>query len=298
MKNAPALGTTLEAAVLAVLSASSLAQPVTVLPSRADPRVASVVYAANAVVRVPVQRGMVTLIVLPDDEAISAPPATGKGADCARETDTWCIAALARDVFVKPKSGATTNNMVIVTNRRRHAFELVVQPEAKPAHALMRLDVTLPPPPASPKLAAAAPPGPAPLSGPELVANRLRAEPVVRNAEYTVAVGNQSEDIVPALVFDNGTHTYLTFPGNRPMPTVFETRADGAEEMVNVRIDSDMLVADRVARRLVLRLGNSVVAVINEAFDADGVPPNKGTLVPGVQRTLRADAAGPVGATR
>jgi len=46
-------------------------------------------------------------------------------------------------------------------------------------------------------------------------------------------------------------------------------------------------VADRVARRFVLRLGGSVIAIINEAFDLDGVPPVDGTTVPGVARVLR-----------
>lgn len=285
-------------AVLAALSLvlPVLAQPVpllrsdaaAVLPSKPDPRIARVTYAANTVVRVPVQRGMVTLITLPDDEAIVTPPATGKGADCSRETDTWCVNALARDVFVKPKSGATTNNVVIVTNRRRHTFELVVQPDGAPGRALMRLDVGLPPPPAL--VMQVAPTGPAPMTPAERLANRLQVDPVVRNAEYSVAVGDGSDDIVPAMVFDDGTHTYLQFPANRPLPTVFETRADGTEELVNVRMDGDRLVADRVARRLVLRLGREVVSVLNDAFDADGVAPNQGTLVPGVQRVLKADS--------
>jgi len=45
-----------------------------------------------------------------------------------------------------------------------------------------------------------------------------------------------------------------------------------------------------VARRFVLRLGNSVIAIINEDFDIDGVPPANGTTVPGVARVLRAAA--------
>ena len=92
------------------------------------------------------------------------------------------------------------------------------------------------------------------------------------------------------MVFDDGTQTYFSFPNNRPVPTVFQTAPDQSEEMVNVRMEGDKLIADRVARRFVLRLGNSVIAIINEDFDIDGVPPANGTTVPGVARVLRAAA--------
>ena len=96
-------------------------------------------------------------------------------------------------------------------------------------------------------------------------------------------------DIVPVMVFDDGTQTYFSFPNNRPLPAIFQTAPDGSEEMVNARMDGDdLLVADRVARRFVLRLGESVIAIINEAFDLDGVPPALGTTVPGVARVVRA----------
>jgi type IV secretion system protein VirB9 len=43
-----------------------------------------------------------------------------------------------------------------------------------------------------------------------------------------------------------------------------------------------------------LRAGNAVVGIWNEAFDPDGLPPTGGTTVPGVERTTieRASARG------
>jgi type IV secretion system protein VirB9 len=125
----------------------------------------------------------------------------------------------------------------------------------------------------------------------ELIANRMSLEPKVRNAAYSVAVGDDSEEIVPTTVFDDGTQTYFRFPNNRPLPTMFETGGDGQELTVNARMRDDFLVADHVAKRFVLRLGRSVVAVINDHFDLDGKPPVNGTTVPGVSRVLRAGAS-------
>jgi type IV secretion system protein VirB9 len=108
------------------------------------------------------------------------------------------------------------------------------------------------------------------------------------NTQYAVAEGEHSQDIVPTLVFDDGRFTYLKFPGNREVPAVFHVLGDGSETLVNARMEDDLLVVDRVSRRLMLRAGSAVVGVWNEAFDLDGRPPTAGTTVPGVQRVLRA----------
>ena len=272
------------------MSGRTLAEPA----RGADPRIRTVVYSPDNVVTVPVRRGMVTQIVLADDETVTSQPAMGKGADCARETDTWCVVASGQDVFIKPKTGATTNNMVLVSTRgRRYAFEFKVLPEQAVSNPVMRVSMVMPPkpvPPAPPVAQAPIDLGPPPLTAKELVANRMRSLPVVRNQEYSVAVGEHSDDIVPVMVFDDGTKTYFSFPNNRPLPTLFESLADRTEEMVNAHMEGDQLVADRVARRFLLRLGNSVVAIINESFDIDGVAPVEGTTVPGVKRSLRAAA--------
>jgi type IV secretion system protein VirB9 len=59
-------------------------------------------------------------------------------------------------------------------------------------------------------------------------------------------------------------------------------------------MEDDLLVIDRVSRRLMLRAGTAVVGVWNEAFDLDSTAPlassGDGTTVPGVQRTLKVDA--------
>jgi type IV secretion system protein VirB9 len=156
----------------------------------------------------------------------------------------------------------------------------------------MRVSVVPPPPPPlppPPPAVALAPIdlGPPPLTAKELVANRMRTVAAVRNKDYSVAVGEFSSDIVPTMVFDDGTKTYFSFPNNRPLPAIFETVADQSEEMVNVHVDGDQLVVDRVSRRFVLRLGNSVASIVNEAFDIDGVAPVDGTTVPGVRRAMR-----------
>ena len=271
-----------------------------------DPRLREVQYDARAVVTVPVKRGVVTHVVLGPDESITDVGA-GLGGDCAKAEAVWCIAAQpgGRNLFVKPKSGAgAANNLAVVTDRRTHSFRFVVLPDGDPRPSVYRLVVRPPaspvarPLPAMPVASAAALllAQPLPFSAPSppgaTVAERLASAPRPVNSAYSIAEGKASEDIVPTLVFDDGRFTYFRFPGNREVPAVFHVLGDGSESLVNTRMEGELLVVDRVSRRLMLRAGSAVVGVWNDAFDLDGLPPQDGTTVPGVERLVKRDVAG------
>ena len=258
-------------------------------------------YDPRAVVTVPVKRGVVTLVVLDADESITE-VAAGLGGDCTKPDAAWCVAAQpgGRNLFVKAKSTAgAPNNLAVVTDRRTHSFRFVVLADNDSKAPVYRLVVKAPAPPvpSAGRLAlrdtarlVALPAVPPPPSPQEVIAERLQAKPQVMNSHYSIAEGKGSEDIVPTLVFDDGRFTYIRFPGNREVPAVFHVLGDGSETLVNARMEEDLLVVDRVSRRLMLRSGSAVVGVWNEAFDLDGVPPDGGTTVPGVQRVLKAEA--------
>ena len=284
---------------LALLLALCAAQASHAAP---DPRLRDIFYDPQAVVTVPVQRGVLTLIALDADEAITEVGA-GLGSDCSKPDAAWCITAQpgGRHVFVKPKSSAQApNTLAVITDRRVHTFRLVLVEDAARQSPVYRLTVRAPLPMATPRLepAAASPTlnGARTLASPllpaadpaTLLAERLQAKPLVRNSAYSIAEGAQSQDILPSLVFDDGRFTYLRFAGNREVPAVFQVLGDGSETLVNARMEDDLLVVDRVARRLTLRAGQAVVAVWNDAFDLDGAPPTGGMTVRGVIRRLQS----------
>jgi type IV secretion system protein VirB9 len=260
-----------------------------------DPRLREVVYDPQVVVTVPVRRGVVTHVVLDPSESITD-VAAGQGGDCTKPDAAWCVAAQSggRHLFVKPKSAAkTANNVAVVTDRRTHAFRFVVLPDADRAPGTFRLVVKAPAPMLDTRdLLMQSIDVPQPTAQ-QLVAGRLQAKPQVVNAQYSIAEGESSQDIVPTLIFDDGRFTYLRFPGNREVPAVFQVLGDGSEVLVNARMEDDLLVVDRISRRLVLRAGSAVVSVWNDAFDLEGVVPADGTTVPGVRRALRQEAVVP-----
>jgi len=284
---------------LAAFACTALCGIATAAPDAADPRLREVVYDPRAVVTVPVKRGVVTLVVLDPDESITE-VAAGLGGDCTKADAAWCVAAQpgGRNLFVKAKSSASAaNNLAVVTDRRTHTFRFVVLADGDPKQPVYRLVVKAPPRPAHPRLAmredvplVALPAVPPPPPPHQVVAERLQAKPQVMNTQYSIGEGTGSQDIVPTLVYDDGRFTYLRFPGNREVPAVFHVLGDGSETLVNARMEDDLLVVDRVSRKLMLRAGSAVVGLWNEAFDLDGRPPGDGTTVPGVQRVLKADA--------
>lgn len=286
--------------IISALSFSLFAQT-NPMAKPADPRLREVVYDPLAVVTVPVKRGMVTLVVFDQDEVITE-VAVGQGGDCSKADAVWCVAAQpgGRHLYVKAKSGADApNNLAVVTDRRSHALRFVVLPDNDRQHPVYRLSVKAPvlSKPAS-RMAlldiealAALPAVPPPPSPQQVVAERLQAKPTVMNTRYSLAEGAVSQDIVPTLVYDDGRFTYLRFPGNREIPAVFHVLGDGSETLVNARMEDDLLIVDRVSRRLMLRAGSSVVGIWNEAFDLEGTPAVGATTVPGVQRVLKAGAS-------
>jgi len=128
-----------------------------------------------------------------------------------------------------------------------------------------------------------------PVTDAQLVAERLQAgaEALPVNANYSIALGRGSEALRPAMVFDDGRFTFLRWPGNREIPAVFEIRDDGSELLANTRMQGDLLVVDRIARGLMLRLGAAVASIRNESFEPEGLAPVGGSTAPGVERTMK-----------
>jgi len=291
---------TFAAAWLVVASLGGLTARQAAAQDAPDPRLKEVWYDPQSVVTVFVKRGVVTDIVLDANEAITD-VASGLGADCGKPDSSWCVAAQpgGRHLFVKPKSTAgAANNIAVVTDKRTHSFRFVVLADRDARQPVYRLSVKaatpapITPPTSSVPVAALVVAEPSPPSPAELIRERLTAAPQPVNSSYSIAEGKGSEDIVPTLVFDDGRFTYLRFPNNREVPAIFHVLPDGSETVVNARMEGDLLVTDRVSRRLMLRAGSAVVGVWNDAFDLDGVPPNNGTTVSGVDRALKNAPAG------
>jgi type IV secretion system protein VirB9 len=241
-----------------------------------DSRVRQVPYRQDEVVRINAQRGFATHIALnPHERILVVAPG---------DRDGWQVVANKgdHDVYLKPQLAAHDSNLEIRTDRRSYSFDLVVLPlKARFGNdkEMYRVTFTYPDEMQAKTQADAEQ---------AVVQARLAQPPVLRNARYSMQVMPQSDDIAPSAAWDDGRFTYIRIPNNRRIPAIFRVAEDDTESVVDRHMVGDLVVVHEVAKRFVLRLGDEVVGLWNDAYDMDGVPPKDGTTVSGVKRVLRS----------
>ncbi|MET3666094.1 TrbG/VirB9 family P-type conjugative transfer protein [Caulobacter sp. 1776] len=213
-------------------------------PGVVDPRIRTVAYDPDQVVRLTGYFGIQTMLEFAPDERIenvSIGDAMG-----------WQVTPnkKANLLFLKPLDRTAATNMTVVTDRRRYVFELVVAaPKAstKDLAYVVRFLVATP----APVIVAASPPPP--------------TAPVARNSAYST---KGDATIQPTKVFDDGAATYFAWPQQADLPAVFVVGADGVEGLANAVVRDGYLVVDQLAPRFVLRSGKSSLTITNAAFSA------------------------------
>jgi type IV secretion system protein VirB9 len=105
-------------------------------------------------------------------------------------------------------------------------------------------------------------------------------EPVRKNIAYTYLGAREA---LPALVFDDGNFTYFRWPQAAETPAIFLLNNDGAESLVNYTVRNGYFIVEQVARRFVLRNGQAVTTLINDAWappasEPDAPKPHQGGL--------------------
>jgi len=259
--------------------------------SRYDGRIQYVNYNPDDVVILRALPGLASRVVFAADEEV-LDVASGF-------TQGWEFNNRANILYIKPRSIAIKNNdggasvmapeagkwntnLMVKTNRRMYDFDLRLLSgggnSGAPPHRNVAYRVEFRYPAAQAKAATAS-----------KTQAKLNEKPAPVNWAYSMQIGDASENIAPTMAYDDGRFTYLKFPNNRDFPAVFTVAADKSESLVNTHVDKDVLVVQRVSKELVLRLGNAVVGIYNEHYDADGVPPLTGTTVPGVKRNILGD---------
>ena len=266
-------------------------------PSPRDPRIGIVDYAPDDVYTVNVARGVLTRIVLGQGEQILE-SGTGFLANC-EPTVEWCIKAEKgqNQIWVKPYSSATFNNLELQTSRGDYSFRFVVVKGAETAkdvfyRVFFRHPVALEPGRFSLPLVAKEPDRiePSPLALQETKPSEYLTPPV-RNYDYARKNLPAAQDLVPTVIFDDGRFTYMRFEKAQEVPTVFAVGLDDVETRVAThserlagdperpedKVERDYLVVQRIARKFVLRLGALVIEVINNKFDPKGIETFNGT---------------------
>ena len=134
-------------------------------------------------------------------------------------------------LFVKLMQLGASTNMTLVTNAREYSFELVPLPIATPTMPYSIRFLYL-------KGISPAAAGPTRIEG-----------------RYHLT---GSRPLRPSAISDDGSRTYMQWPGDVSLPAVYGLDADGHEMLVNGNMRDDTYVIDSVPGRLVFRIDKRV----------------------------------------
>lgn len=100
-------------------------------------------------------------------------------------------------------------------------------------------------------------------------------------------VGQGDQTLLPIEIFDDGYTTSFRFPGNTRVPGIFRIDPDGKESTANYTMKGEYAVVGSVAAGWRLRDGNTVLCIWNRAYDKIGTSPHTGTTSPDVTRVTK-----------
>ena len=104
----------------------------------------------------------------------------------------------------------------------------------------------------------------------------------------TAPPGCPNVDAVPtSSIWDDGQSTFMQFPGNQRIPSVFTINPDGNPATVPYSVSGDTITIHQIAREFRLRDGDAVACVYNNAYDSVGTNYGTGTVSPNVARVPR-----------
>lgn len=246
-----------------------------------DPRIHIERYEFGRFVKINTKVGEPTLIQFEADERIVDDPQAAVGMG---DSKAWSLGPKGSNIMLKPKVARPDTKLLVVTNKRTYAFELVSIPAKSsiPPTNIVRFEY----PDTERKLAEAN------AEKAKVVNERLKridsaiqaAGPgTPRNRNYMKQGDNE---LAPSMVEDDGRFTYMRFDSSRPLPVVYKKLPDGSEAITNFHVDpqTGTVIVHEVVADFVLRYGKSVLAIRNDGFTPDGKLNVLGTSEPNAVR--------------
>ena len=212
--------------LLALLLPAGAVAQIRPTPGPGDPRIQTIAYDANQVVQLQVASGYQLAIEFAPDERIENVAVGDSGA--------WQVTPNKRGdhLFIKALQQGASTNLTVVTDARSYVFELTPMFGPLPDMAYT-VRFTYPAPAVATAAAVAVPqPGRYKLGG--------------------------TRALRPSQIDDDGVHTYIVFPADKPLPAIFAIDAKGQEMLVDGAMRDGTYVIDDVKPKLLFRLDSDV----------------------------------------
>lgn len=205
-------------------------------PGAGDPRLQTVDYDPAQIVQLQGAPGYQLTVQLSPDEQVQNVAVGDSGA--------WQVSVnrAGDHLFIKPTRADVSTNMTVITSVRVYNFELF--PLSGPSSG-MPWNVSFRYPASAED---------------ETSGEYVDVSPVLRQASRYKIAGDRS--LRPTSVSDDGTHTYIRWPTNVPIPGIYEIAANGEERLVNGGMRGGDYVIDSVASRLIFRIDRKAARAV------------------------------------
>jgi len=269
------------ASVLALLAAAPAAAVETPSPGKEDPRIRTVDYDPDQVVRIVGVARTATQIRFAAEETILH-VALGDSA-------AWEVAPEKNILFLKPTGLRPPTNLIVTTTAgggetRHYAFQLSARARngQGPANTFYVVRFRYP----EQEKARLQKVLSAEAQVLEARILQLKLERGVLEGPRNLAYELQGSSVIaPSEVSDNGRFTVLRFRGAQAIPAVYAVAPDGSETLVPFDVRGEFLVVHQTAAQLRLRRGREVLCVFNTAYRPAGAPTGTLTSAHDVDRT-------------
>jgi P-type conjugative transfer protein VirB9 len=222
------------------------------IPAPKENRIVRYTYSPDVIFRILSVPNLTTHLELGEDEGVKETPAIGDQAQ-------WQVTGGPRHLFIKPLRFDLETSLTVVTNKRTYQFQLI-SGRTPSSQVFQKVSFIYPDRELEVKLRKETE-----TAVVEAEQNRLASQVVATNIDpATLDFGFKIEGeapFKPAAVYTNGKFTFLVMPNTQDSPAVFLLDDDENPSLINYQVKANMIVIERVASKLLLKLGNAEVKI-------------------------------------
>lgn len=227
------------------------------VPVAKESRIVRYTYSPDVIFRILALPTLHTHIELGEDEGLKEEPMIG-------DRKQWVVSGGPRNIYVKPLQEDIDTSLTIVTNKRVYQFQLIAG--KKNGQVFQKVTFDYPDRDAAVKLRQEV----------ELVKDtteqaRLDNQIVgpdvdPNNLNFDFAIVGKAE-FKPTSVYTDGKFTWLRLPNTQDTPAVFLIDEHGNPSLINYKTKDNLIIVERSASQLLLKLGAAEVRVIKRPAD-------------------------------
>ena len=233
-------------------------------PMPTDTRIKTFVYNPNEIFQAKFMVGYQSILELQDGEDVEMITFGDPG--------PWKVTVIGRRIFLKATDPGVKTNMTIITDKRTYLMEISSNSDDADVDEqityILRFfypDINVDIPPTTTKLAKIA-------LNKRISASTRKNKTIAKgaianassvNTNYTYS--GESSNILPTMVFDNGSKTYFKFKDEENIPIISAVGSDFKEIPLRVRKSGDYVYVDTVEYQLTLRKDKELICIFNEA---------------------------------